>query len=217
MTDSTVEPADFSVILVERAHAEEAERQRNIRRAIAAAAVLLIHVVALGVIVYGVRMPILERVRQTVPEAIWVLMPKPAAQPKPRVETPQPLPQQEVLPQVTAPITLPPVRPQPLAPPESGGLAGVGRSLSCGASLYENLPAYLRDQCRRHPWAHILRSDGTIVMDTGRPDAPPAFTAGDIMRHEQQTAPACPPLINVPCLSKILPNRDPVTNGSMGN
>jgi len=213
VTDSTVEPEDFSVILTARAHAEEAERQRNIRRAIAAGAVLVVHILVLVLLIYAGKIPLVTRVKTTVPEAIWILLPNKPLPPKPHNQTPPPQELENVAPQ-TAPITLPPAHHQPLAEPQSGGLAGVGRSIACGASIYENLPPAVREQCRRHPWAFVRRSDGTIVLDVPKGEPPPTFTSGDITRHEMQTAPPCPPLINVPCLSKVLPNRDPVTNGS---
>jgi hypothetical protein len=82
-------------------------------------------------------------------------------------------------------------------------MEGVGRSLACGASSYENLSTAQREACLRRPWAFVKRPDGTIVLDVPKPaiDQP---TAADIMRHEQQTAPPCPLLANVPCLGKVL-------------
>lgn len=211
MTDNALagEPGEFSVILAERARAETAERERNIRRAIVGAVVLVLHVFAIGVFIYSSRIPLTERIRATVPEAIvwFVFTPKPT---KPNVAEPA-LPQ-EAVPQVTLPITLPPIpaRPLPSAPP-SGGLLGVGRSLACGASSYENLSATQRQQCLRHPWHFVKRPDGTIVLDTPKPVEPPP-SAIDIIRHEQQTAPPCPILANVPCLGKIL-HGDPTGGG----
>ncbi len=215
VTDSTVDPADFSGILAAHAQAEATERERTIRRAIAGAAVFLVHVVAIAVFIYSVHVPLVERVRTTIPEAIWILMPQKPAPPKPRVETP-PLPEDELpMRVITAPITVPPIRTRPPATPAPGDLSGVGRSLACGASRYENLTPEQRAQCIRRPWDFVRRPDGTIVLaPLDKPPPPPAFTGGDLMRHEMQTAPPCPVLQNVPCLSKVLPNRDPVTNGS---
>ncbi len=214
MTDSTVDPADFSGILAARAQADVTERERRLRRAIAGVAVLLVHVVAIAVFIYSVHIPIVERVRTTIPEAIWILMPQKPAPPRPQVETP--LPQEELpMPVITAPITVPPIRTRPPASTAPGDLTGVGRSLACGASTYEYLTSEQREHCRRRPWDFVRRPDGTIVLKgPDKPPPPPAFTGGDLMRHEMQTAPPCPVLQNVPCLSKVLPNRDPVTNGS---
>jgi hypothetical protein len=213
VTDSTVEPEDFSGILAAHLHAEEAERQRNLRRAIASAAVVVLHVLLIILLIVSNRVAVVQRVRETVPEAIWILFPQP---PKPKTKVEQPQPAEQETPQLTAPITnVPPTHTQPEAQPQSGDLEGVGRSLACGASSYEKLPPNMREQCRRHPWAFIKKPDGTIVLDAPKPDAIPSFSGADINRHQSQTAPPCPPLINVPCLSNVLPDRDPVTNGSL--
>ncbi len=204
MTDSTAPSVseDFAGIAAARAEEEAARRRRNIRRGLAWMAVAVVHVLALLLIMVGNEVPIIKRITETIPEAItWIPMPKKVAHPKPLPEqTPE---VQEPLPQLTAPITLPPIRSRPLAPPASEGLEGVGRSLACGAGSYENLPPNMRDQCRRQPWAFVKRPDGTIVLQ-----APPkpvdVPTTADIMRHEQETAPPCPVLQNVPCLGKVM-------------
>ena len=53
--------------------------------------------------------------------------------------------------------------------------------------------------------------NGTIVLDVPKPTEPPP-SAIDIIRHEQQTAPPCPILNNVPCLGKVL-HGDPSGGG----
>ncbi len=215
MTDSTVDPAEFSGIVAAHLHAETSERERNIRRTIAAIAVILLHIAAVSVFIYSVHIPVIDRIRTTVPEAIWILMPpKPKAPPRPVLETP-PVPDVFV-PTLTAPITLPPIQHRPASPPTTGTLEDIGRALACGASSYEYLTQAQREGCRRRPWDYVRKPDGTIVLrGPDKPPPPPAFTGGDLMRHEQQTAPPCPMLQNVPCLSKVLPNHDPVTNGSL--
>jgi hypothetical protein len=215
VTDSTAESAQLSAIQAAHAQAEVNDRQRNIRRGIAAAAVLLIHIFAIGVFIYSNKVPIVARIKATVPEAIFVLMPKPAS-PKPPVIETHPQEPEEPLPVITAPITLPPTQSQlpsrPLPPPPNGGLAGIGRSLACGASSYENLTALQREQCLRHPWHFIKRPDGTIVLEPPPKPAEPQPSIADIMRHEQQTAPPCPILNNVPCLGKVM-HGDPLGGG----
>jgi hypothetical protein len=211
VTDSSVasEPADSSVILAERTRADIAARERTIRRALVGVAVLILHVVVIAVFIYSSRIPLVERVRSTVPAAIiwFVFHPNPA---KPHVVQP-PVPQVTV-PEISLPITAPPIPARPLpAPPQSGGLLGIGRSLACGASSYENLSAAQRQQCLRHPWHFARRPDGTIVLDVPKPTEPPP-SAIDIIRHEQQTAPPCPILNNVPCLGKVL-HGDPSGGG----
>jgi hypothetical protein len=188
---------------------QNAQRERHVRRAAVAAVVLILHMIAITVFIYSSRIPLAERIRSTVPEAIvwFVFHPKTE---KPRIEQP-PLPQAAV-PEISLPLTPPPIPARPLpAPPPTGGLLGVGRSLACGASSYEFLTAAERQQCLRHPWHFTKRPDGTIVLDVPKATEPPP-SAIDIIRHEQQTAPPCPILSNVPCLGKVL-HGDPSGGG----
>jgi hypothetical protein len=211
VTDGTAESyaSGFAGILAERGQAEIDERQRTIRRAAVGVAVLLLHVIALGVFVYSSRIPLIARIRTTAPEAIlWIPIPHHQTPPAKKIVVP-PAPEEiqpdEAVPQIIAPITLPPpVRPRPAAPPANDGLLGVGRSLACGASTYENLSPAQREQCIRHPWRFVKRPDGTIVLDAPPKPIEPPPTAADIMRHEQETAPPCPVLQNVPCLGRVL-------------
>lgn len=201
MTDVASEPADFSAILAEHTQTEIGERERNIRRSIVGVVVLVLHVLVIAVLIYSSRIALVQRVRSTLPEAImwFVLPPKPV---NPILVKPE-LPEESV-PRIIAPITLPPIpaRPLPAAPP-SEGILGVGRSLACGASSYENLSAAQRNECRRQPWHFVRRNDGTIVLEVAKPVEPPP-SAIDVIRHQQQTAPPCPILSNVPCLGKVL-------------
>ena len=203
MTDSAVDPADFSGLVAMRAQQEASERERVIRRGIAVAAVLFLHVLVIGGFIYSSRIPLIEHIRTTVPEAIWILMPKPPAPAKPQVETPPPPDVSLPLPEITAPITVPTIRTRPQSQAPTGDLTGVGRALACGASQYEYLTAQQREGCRRRPWDFVRKADGTIVLDVPKPVEPPP-SAADIMRHEQQTAPPCPLLANVPCLGKVM-------------
>ena len=209
MTDVGSEPADFSVILAEREQADISESERNIRRAVIALAVLVLHVLMLAVFIYSSRIPLLQRARSTIPEAImWLMLP-----PKPPNATlVKPVLPEEPLPEVVEPITLPPIPARPLPEAPNEGLAGIGRSLACGASSYENLSAAEREQCRRHPWHFVKRADGTIVLEVAQP-VPPPPAAIDVLRHEQQTASPCPILSNVPCLGKVL-HGDPSGGGA---
>jgi hypothetical protein len=203
VTDSSVgsEPADFAIVLAAHAQSEVADRERNFRRTIVAVAVLILHVLAISVFIYSSRIPLVQRIRTTIPEAImWLVLPSKPVNPV----MVKPVLPEEPLPQVTAPITVPPItaRPLPAAPP-SEGMLGVGRSLACGASSYENLSPAQREDCRRHPWHFVKRPDGTIVLDVPKPVEPPPASI-DVLRHEQQTAPPCPILSNVPCLGKVM-------------
>lgn len=212
MTDSTAEPADFLEHLAERTLADEAERQRNIRRGLTALVVLLLHIVALAVFIVSNKVPVVERVRATVPEAIWVLMPLPHPPSHKPVPLPQPQTPTIMTPVITSPITLPPVQTHPLSRPKDDGLLGIGRSLACGASSYENLTPLEREECRRHPWHFVRKPDGTIVLEAPPKPVIPPPTAADVIRHEMQTAPPCPILNNTPCLGKIM-HGDPLGGG----
>jgi hypothetical protein len=205
LTDSTAQPADFTAMLSDRARVEIADRQRNVRRAIAAAAVLLLHILALSVFIYSNQIPLIRHIRETIPEAImWIPMPKPA---KPRAEQPPPLPDIST-PVITAPITVPKTKTPHIETPsedEPGGLLGVGRSLACLAGSFENLSARQQARCLNRPWAFIKRPDGTIVMMPKPLEQPePHLNAAGIMRRQQETAPPCPILSNTPCLGKVI-------------
>lgn len=210
MTDTPVasEPADFSFILTERGRIGALTGERNLRRAIVTLLVLALHVLAISVLIYSSRIPLTQRIRATIPEAIlWFAFPPKPVEPKfIRPELPE-----AAIPEYSAPITLPPIPARPLAAPPSEGLLGVGRSLACGASSYEYLSPLQREECLRHPWHFVKRSDGTIVLDVSKPVETQPSTI-DVIRHEQETAPPCPVLANVPCLGKIM-HGDPTGGG----
>lgn len=201
MTDSSVDSDGFAGILAAPPVPDPLdERQRTIRRWLAGGAVVVVHLLALALIAFSIHVPVIQRIRETIPEAImWIPVAKPAHPPK-KVEE-QPL--EESFPILTAPITLPPEPKRALPPPPNGGMEGVGRSLACGASSYEYLSPAQRETCLRRPWAFMRRPDGTIVLDVPKPAEPPPSIA-DIMRHEQETTPPCPLLNNVPCLNKVI-------------
>jgi hypothetical protein len=212
LTDSTAPtPAsDFAGIGAARAEEAEARRRQLIRRGAAWAAVIVVHILALILILAGNQIPVIKRIQETIPEAItWIPMPKKVVHPRPTPQNPDvPVPE----PVITAPITLPPIT-RPALPPvaQPGGMEGVGRSLACGAGNYENLPPNMREACRRTPWAFVKKPNGTIVLEA--PPKPVEMpTAADVMRHEQQTAPPCPVLQNVPCLGKVM-HGDPLGGG----
>ncbi len=210
MTDTPVasELADFSYILMERGRIDSLARDRNLRRAMVTLLVLALHVLAISVFIYSSRIPLTQRIRTTIPEAIlWFAFPPKPVEPKfIRPELPE-----AAIPEYSAPITLPPIPARPLAAPPSEGLLGVGRSLACGASSYEYLSPLQREECLRRPWHFVKRSDGTIVLDVPKPVETQPSTI-DIIRHEQETAPPCPVLSNVPCLGKVM-HGDPTGGG----
>ena len=208
MTDSTVDSDAFAGILAGHPIAAEPDdKQRNLRRTLAGAAVAAVHLFALLLILFSLnQVPVIRHVRETIPEAImWIPMPRPAHPPRHQQEQPP-----DTFPFVSAPITLPPEPRRDLHPPPASGLEGVGRSLACGASSFEYLSPMQRENCLRHPWAYIKRPDGTIVLEVPKPVEPPP-SAIDILRHEQATAPPCPLLANVPCLGKAL-HGDPLSD-----
>jgi len=202
VTDTPVasEPADFSFVLAERGRLEAFTRERNMRRAIVTLLVVALHILMISVLIVSSRIPLTQHIRTTIPEAIllFVFPPKPVEPTLIRPELPQ-----APVPEYSAPITLPPIVARPLAAPPSEGLLGVGRSLACGASIYEYLSPMQREECLRHPWHFVKRSDGTIVLDVPKPVETQSTTI-DIIRHEQETAPPCPVLSNVPCLGKVM-------------
>ena len=202
MTDSTAESDAFAGMMAAHplAGLDAQDRQRNLRRSIAVAAAVVVHILIITLILVSNQVPLIKRIKETIPEAItWIPMPPSSHR---RIEQPPPNPQAQPFPQITAPITLPPV-PHRQETQQPGDLIGVGRSIACGASSYENLSPQQREHCLRHPWAYVKRPDGTIVLDAPKPVEPPPSIA-DIMRHEQQTAPPCPVLQNVPCLGKVV-------------
>jgi hypothetical protein len=203
VSDTTAETDAFAGMQAAHplARAEMEDRERTVRRGIGIGAVILVHILIVLLITVSNRIPLIQRIRETVPEAItWIPMP-----PRPKQqEQPPPRPEVESVPQYTAPITLPPEPHRQSAPPVQGDMAGVGRDLACGASSYENLSQAQRDACHHHPWIAKKRSDGTIVLDVPPKPVEPAPSIADIMRHEQQTAPPCPVLQNVPCLGTVV-------------
>jgi hypothetical protein len=190
---------------------QEQDRRRKIRQTIAVAAVVLVHLLALLLLAISNKLPAIEHIRVTIPESItWIpALDLSSRAPKQRDRVPQTTPE-PVYVQPTAPITLPPARHKELAPPATEGLEGVGRSLACGASSYENLSVVQREACRRHPWAFVKRPDGTIVLDVPKGEQPPPPpTTIEILRHQQETAPPCPMLANVPCLGGVIHGAQP--------
>ncbi len=204
MSETTAETDAFAAMTAAHplSQLDEQDRRRNVRRGLAAAAVVLVHVLILLLIMVGNEVPFIKRIRETIPEAItWIpmqsLKPKQQEQPPPKTEI-------ESYPAYTAPITLPP-EPRPNAQQQGPGtLLDIGRSLACGASSYEYLSPQQRDACMRHPWAFKKKNDGTIVLDAPTKPVEPPPSIADIMRHEQQTAPPCPILNNTPCLGKVM-------------
>jgi hypothetical protein len=108
----------------------------------------------------------------------------------------------------TAPvIVLPPPNPNNPAMPQTPAdiLKAIGEALSCGAENFENLTQAERARCKREPWVAHKLPNGTIVLEAANPSpfvAPPEpkFSGADAMRHQMQTAPPCPIMLNVPCV-----------------
>ena len=116
----------------------------------------------------------------------------------------------------TAPITIPPPKPipeeNPPAPATPGDvLKAVGEALACGASNFENLTEAQRAHCRHEPWIPRKLPNGTIVLDAPpKPAAEPEIhmSGADQMRHDMQTAPGCPIMLQTPCVDDMFTGRN---------
>jgi len=116
----------------------------------------------------------------------------------------------------TAPITIPKVKPvppeevPPAASPPGDVLKSIGEALACGASNFENLTEAQRARCRHQPWIARQLPNGNIVMDMPpQPAQPPEIhmSGADAQRHEMQTSPGCPIMLQTPCVDDILHGR----------
>lgn len=172
------------------------------RRAIAWAAVVVVHIILLGVFVVSQKPPLRHRVLTPL-ETELLLTPLQRAR-LPKVPLVRPLYPDEAPPEiVTAPITLPP----PPAPPTAQEvLQSIGESMACGAGTYETLTAAERAHCRHTPWHGKKLPNGTMVLDTLPKPPPPStdfhMSGGDFQRHQLETANPCPILNNTPCIHR---------------
>ena len=110
----------------------------------------------------------------------------------------------------TAPvIVVPPPNPDQTMPKTPADiLKAIGEALSCGAENFENLTQAERARCKHEPWIARKLPNGTIVLEAANPSpfapAPvPKLSGADALRHQTQTAPPCPIMLNTPCLENV--------------
>jgi hypothetical protein len=131
---------------------------------------------------------------------------------KPEVENPN---QPEIS---TAPIMIPPLKKLPEVPPESvpakpgDVLKSVGEAIACGASHFEYLTDEQRAKCKHEPWIPRKLPNGNIVMELPPKPAegPPELhmSGAQFQRHEMETSPGCPIMLQTPCVDDILRGRN---------
>jgi hypothetical protein len=184
----------------------EEERRLLVLRAVSWVLVVLIHIVILSAFILDqYRMSHLT-LKPPV-ETILDLTKLPVGQ-APPIQMIQPEVPRAAPPVITtAPvIVLPPPNPDQAMPQTPADiLKAIGEALSCGAENFENLTQTERARCKREPWIARKLPNGTIVLEAANPSpfAPPPvpkLSGADAMRHQMQTAPPCPIMLNVPCL-----------------
>ena len=114
------------------------------------------------------------------------------------------------VPSATVPIftTAPQIVMQPEPPmiqPQTPAdiLRSIGQALACSANSYEELTPAARARCVHEPWIPRQEADGTIVLEGPPRPVPQAefhLSGAEQLRHDMQTGPHCPILINTPCL-----------------
>jgi hypothetical protein len=192
-------------------------RRTTLKRALSWALVCVVHLLFLSMLTISM-MEEEQRVgRKSAIETILdlSLLRNPNA---PRIDIVKPDVQSRTPPEVTtAPITIPPPKPipeenPPPAPATPGDvLKAVGEAIACGASNFENLTEAQQAHCRHEPWIPRKLPNGTIVLD-----APPKvaeqpqlhMSGADQMRHDMQTAPGCPIMLQTPCVDDMFTGRN---------
>jgi hypothetical protein len=185
----------------------EEERRLLIRRAVSWVLVLLIHVVLLSAFILDQYRMSRFTLKPPV-ETILDLTKLPTGQAPPIQMIRPEVPHAEEPRVTTAPvIVVPPPNPDQAMPQTPADiLKAIGEALSCGAENFENLTQAERARCKREPWVARKLPNGTIVLEAANPSpyAPPPpipkLSGADAMRHQMQTAPPCPIMLNVPCV-----------------
>jgi hypothetical protein len=155
--------------------ANEAERERALKRIVAVIAVALVHVLFLALLLAAARV---SEVAHKTPQEVLLLLPP--LQPK----TSRPALPSVVLP-VERPVNIPPTidvtPPPPAAPPKPGDvMQAIGKELACGAGPWEHLTQAEREVCKRQPWHSKKNARGVIVLDVPSATAPPDETLSGI-------------------------------------
>ena len=201
---------DHALAFYETRHARlstEEERRLLIRRALSWVLVLLIHVVLLSAFIFDQYRMSHFTLKPPV-ETILDLTKLPSGESPPiRMIRPE-VPNIEAPRVTTAPvIVVPPPNPDQAMPQTPADiLKAIGEALSCGAENFENLTQTERARCKREPWVAHKLPNGTIVLEAANPSiyapppALPKLSGADAMRHQLQTAPPCPIMLNVPCV-----------------
>jgi hypothetical protein len=204
---------DHALAFYETRHARlstEEERRLLIRRALSWVLVLLIHVVLLSAFILDQYRMSHFTLKPPV-EIILDLTKLPAGQSPPIQMIRPEVPNIEAPRVTTAPvIVVPPPNPDQAMPQTPADiLKAIGEALSCGAENFENLTQTERARCKREPWVAHKLPNGTIVLEAANPSiyAPPPglpkLSGADAMRHQLQTAPPCPIMLNVPCVQTM--------------
>jgi len=175
------------------------------RRAIAAAAVAVLHVVFVLLLIYSEWLPGLRVRRPSEVPLLWLLLPRTpgALKIEPKHTTAKEA-TEETPTYYTRPVILPPPQPNAITDPA----LALGQALACGANSYEYLSPLGRANCKRQPWNFTYDQYGDIVLNTQfkRPPPEPKPSSADIMARQRIEGPQCPENVdpNAPCLDKII-------------
>jgi len=180
-----------------RLRAGEDERERLIKRGVAGAIVVLLHVAIFFVFVSVANFVQTERQPKEVVLLLPPLVPK-SDRVRPPEPQPIPLPDAHPVPGLPHTITIPDEKQPPPPPPQprtdTDVMQAIGKELACGAGPWEHLTQAQREACKRNPWKFKKNAKGIIVLDVNKP--PPADlgepeTGADQDLHIQQTADPC--------------------------
>jgi hypothetical protein len=156
-------------MLTARLRANEAERERMMKRLGAGIAVALVHVLILMLLLTASHFGAFT---SGGPKEVILLLPP--LQPNAKSVGPAvPLPKAgtQSIPNYNS-ITIP--APPPSAAQKPGDvMQAIGKELACGAGPYEHLTQKERDDCKRHPWNWKRNEKGVIVLDVPSKAPPP--------------------------------------------
>jgi len=198
------ESATLLAELGARLRLEEMARKRAMRRFLAAAGVVVFHILFLILLVTSEWFPVEVKEQIERRPLLWILLPQ--ASKTPKVIPVKPLKST----QGQAASTF--VKPDLVRPQEENnaidlGLA-LGRSLACGANSYEYLTLKQRLNCHYQPWQFVYDRYGNVVLYANQrpPEETEKLRPSDIQAHERNTAPSCPKNAdpNAPCIGDII-------------
>ena len=201
------ESATMLAALRSRLRLEEEARKRALRRVLAGAAVVVLHIAFLILLIASEWIPIPFQRHIEIEPLTWIVLTQPA--PAPKITPVKPKKGEE-----NGAITtfVPPKFIKPQEEENNAidlGLA-IGRALACGANSFEWLNSRQRAACLRRPWHFVYDPYGNIVLDAReRPPEEEQLRPSDIQAQERNTAPRCPTNVdpNAPCLSAIIGGR----------